>query len=283
MSKKKSKPTIFASINAADGHGKTSWLLTMPKPMSLFHIDANTEQVVDKAIEDGTIDEGDVTLYPMSYPAAIFGNKDRVQDEAEKIWQGDFLDPLEKVLDGNDHIAIDTGTELFELLMMARHGRTIQIMPEMRTKMNYEFKSLLQVLKRSQRHVVLLHRVRDVWATTTKETNKGSEEIRDKVAGVFEREGFGKVGYHVNVEAYLKFDPSRGGTMANQFGMRVSRCTERASLATAIPQDKEFWDLESEGWWWGRKKLEDGSRVKRASFTYLAMQMYPGTTPEDWA
>lgn len=286
MKKSRSEvPPLVASINAQEGHGKTTFLLTGKKPLSLFHIDPNTEEIVNKAVKEGDIDESDVTLYPVEYPASIFGGRDEIQDDAEKAWGETFLDPLREVLDDDDvaTIGLDTGTELFELLMMADHGKTIQILPELRTKTNYKFKGLLQALKRSKKHIIILHRVRDVWATTVVQSSKGEEEQRNKVPGVYEREGFNKVGYHVNVEAYLSFSPSRGGTIYNQYGIRVSRCTQRPSLVTRQPDEKQFWNLDDDAWWWGRKKLEDGTRVRRASFTYLAMQVFPGTTVEDWS
>ena len=274
---------MVASINGHEGHRKTTFGLTAPKPIALFHIDPNTVEVVDKAISTGEIDRSDVTLHPIEYPSSIFGGKDQIQDDAHRAWTDDFVDPLRDTLEDSDvrSIVIDTATELFELLMMADHGRTIQILPEMRTKTNYKFKGLLQALKRSRKHIVLLHRVRDVWESSIIDTAKGKEEQRNKVAGVFEREGFNKVGYHVNVEGYLMFDPAREGTLNNQYGLRVSRCTQRPSLVTRQPDERAFWNLDSDDWWWGRAKI-DGQRVHRASFTYLAMQVFEGTTPEDW-
>src|SRR4029077_20896375 len=110
------------------------------------------------------IKRDDITLYEVPYPATIFKGRDEVQTDAENAWSSEFLDPLEKVLDDNDIVSVglDTDTEMFELKLMADHGKTVQILPEMRTKTNYMFKGLLQALKRSSKHVILLHRLKDV-------------------------------------------------------------------------------------------------------------------------
>lgn len=276
-------PPIVAAINALDRHGKTRWLLSAPKPIDLFHIDPNTEMLVDKLIREGEIDADDVILHEVPYPATVFGKRDEIQNEATAAWEDKFVEPLRDVVDNDNRtIGLDTATELFELKLMADHGKSVQILPEMRTKTNYVFKSLLQALRRSKKHVVLLHRLKDVWLDTEVETNKGVETQRNKVAGMYEREGFNRTGYHVNVEAFLMYEPKRGGSEPNQFGMRVHSCLERPSLVTCQADEKTFWDLDDEAWKWGRQKYEDGSRVRRSSFPYLATQIYPDTTIDDW-
>lgn len=281
-------PPIVLSLNALDGHGKTSALLTMPKPLALFHIDPNTEEIVNAALESGELNEGDVTLYPVPYPQSIFSDRDAVQVQARETWDEKFIEPLRTVLEDGDvaSIGLDTSTEIFELVMMADHGKTVQVLPEMRTKTNYQFKGLLSALKRSGKHICLLHRLKDHWESKIVEGKDGETEVRNKVQGQYEREGFNKTGFHVNIEACLMFSATRGGTTANRFGLRVHRCLARPSLVTAQMDQAEFWDLDDEGWRWGREKYTDRKgveqRVRRASVPWLATQVYPTTTVRDW-
>jgi hypothetical protein len=280
-------PQLVLSANALDGHGKTSFLLTARKPLALFHIDPNTEEVVEKAIDEKLIRRKDVTLYAVPYPLTIFKGRDDIQDMADRTWEEELVTPLEKILDDESvrSVGFDTDTEVFELKMMADHGKTVQVLPEMRTKTNYMYKGLLQALKRSTKDVILLHRLKDVWKNETVVTEKGEEERRNKVSGMYEREGFNKVGYHVNSEVYLMFDASRpkgkDGSDDNRFGLRVGRCLHRPALVTEQADQVEFWDLTSDSWWWGRAKIGD-RRVRRASIPYLATKMYPSTKIEDW-
>lgn len=224
------------------------------------------------------VDKNDIDLHEVPYPATIFGHKDEIADDASRAWEDEFLTPLKAVLEDDDvkSIGFDTGTELFELKMMADHGKTIQILPELRTKTNYQYKGLLQALKRSKKNIILLHRLRDVWRTTEKENSKGEiEETRDKVQGMYEREGFNKTGFHVNAEVYLMHSASRGGSTSNQFGMRVGKSLQRPSLVTDDPTEKAFWNLEHEDWWWGREKV-NGEKIRRASIPYLLYRIRGG-------
>lgn len=271
-------PTPVLSACALDGHGKTTFALTAPKPLALFHIDPNTEETVEKAIDSKLIARGDVTLYPVPYPASIFNAKDALQTEAEHAWEDKFIEPLRTVLDDSDvrGVVFDTSTELFELVLMADHGRTVQIMPEMRTKTNYKFKGLLNALKRSGKTIVLLHRLRDAYENKSVNTSKGKEERREKIDGVYEREGFSKTGFHVNVEVALFFDPTREGAEANRYGVKITRCTQRPALILNPEMRVD------EGVRWGREKQADGSRIVRASVPWVLSQVYPDIAIDHW-
>src|SRR5579862_2206189 len=221
MARSKYRPTPVLSACAMERGGKTTLGFSGPTPLEMFHIDPNTEEVFEKLIAAEQIDRDAVTLHPISYPASVFGSRDDVQTQAEEAWEKEFIDPLRDALETKDTrgIVLDTATELFELALMKDHGRTVQIMPEMRTKTNYLFKGLLNALKRSGKTIVLLHRLRDSYADVVRRTNHGKETSREKVAGLYEREGFNKTGFHVNIEVMLAFDPTREG-QSNQYGVR---------------------------------------------------------------
>jgi hypothetical protein len=263
--------SLVIAINALDHHGKTTMLLTAPKPLDIFAIDPNTTEIV----EGSGYDEDDVKLNLVTYPATVFSNKDQLQDEAERAWRDEFIEPLRDSIETKSvkSIGLDTATELFELLLMADHGKTVQILPELRTKTNYKFKGLLQALKRSGKHIVLLHRLRDVWRSEWVETNKGREEKREKVVGVYEREGFSKTGFHVNAEVYLRFKPERGGSLSNQFGVRLGGATARPGLITARSDSDKFW-LDEDGWYWGKQR-ESGKVRPYASIPAIGSLLYP--------
>lgn len=280
------EPIVTASIVASEGYGKTEFLWTLPPGSHIFHIDSNTEESFEAAVESEKIARDDYTLHQIDYPATVFGKKNEIQELADKAWEDQFIEPLRDVLDDKDvrAIGLDTGTELFELLMMADHGRTIQVLPEMRTKTNYKMKGLLGALKRSKKHVVLLHRARAVYESKVIQTQQGKEERREKVDGVYEREGFSKVGFHVNVEAFLTFDPTRSEKAVQRFGMRIDRCTPRPGLITRRAYEKDFWKTDEDGWYFGLHKYgKNGEhKIRRVSFPFLATLMYPNTDIGDW-
>lgn len=272
-------PTPVISACALDHHGKSSFLFTAPKPLAVFHIDPNTEELYEKLAANGTIDRTDVRMHPIPFPASCFGDKDELQDLSAHAWEDDFIDPLKDALEDDEiqAIGLDTATELFELKLMADHGKTVQIMPEMRTKTNYKFKGLLNALKRSKKTIVLLHRLRESYESKEITTNQGIVESREKVQGLYEREGFNKTGFHVNVEVMLWFDPTKETKHdANKYGVRFYSSTARPSLVSSM----EF--RNDEHMQYGREKQEDGTRIVRASVPWVLHQVYPDIPIEHW-
>jgi hypothetical protein len=256
-------PTLVASICAQEGGGKTEFAGRCPGPLAYFNLDPNTREILEKnKIRPQVFREYDL-------PSVAFGAKAEIQTEAEKILS-DFLDDLRPIIRKEvkrmpKTVVLDTATEFFELALLADHGRAVQILPEMRTKTNYKWKSVINGLKRSGCHVILLHRLRDKYETKTTRTREGPKEERVKVEGEYEREGFSKTGFLVNVEAFLFHDTSRA--KGEQYGLRIVRCTQRPVLI-----DKEYWGVQE----------VEGQEVRACSFEFLATKVYRQTKLEDW-
>jgi hypothetical protein len=258
------EPTLVASICAQEGGGKTEFGAGCPDPMQYHSVDVNTEEVLEK-----WQDRKRIFLTNYDLPSAAFGEKADIQHDAELVLT-EFLDKLKPIIRKElkrmpKTVVLDTATEFFELALLADHGRAVQILPEMRTKTNYKWKSVINGLKRSGCHVILLHRLRDKYETKTTRTREGPKEERVKVEGEYEREGFSKTGFLVNVEAFLFHDTSRA--KGEQYGLRIVRCTQRPVLI-----DKEYW---------GDQEVE-GETVRSCSFEFLATKVYRQTKLKDW-
>lgn len=273
-----SGPRLVVSACAHEGGGKSTFLLTAPKPIHLFMIDPNTEEICKKAgllDDDGEPVSDDLIVYRVGYPAVAFGDKDEIKEQAEKIWERDFIDPMKALLHSKPKgtIGIDTATELKDLQMLKWFGKTAQIIKELYTGPNMELKGLYNSLGHSGVNVVLLHRLKDVYADKEVRTRSGPDTVREKVPGVFERDGWNKTGFYVNTEVHLFHDPTRSDKLARQYGMKVTRCTARPGLI-----GQEFWN---------RAKVRDAEgeptdeRVS-VTFPWLASQVYPKTEPSDW-
>lgn len=263
-------PAPFLSACAAEGGGKTTFGLTLPKPLAVFHIDPNTPEIIEK---EGYADNPDVQSFPVAYPAVAFGDKDDIKAEAEAAWYDTFIEPMKALLldERRDAraIMIDTATDIRDLQLLKYFGKTAQIIQELYTGPNMELKGLWNSLRHSGLPVVLLHRLRDVYESRIVRTKSGPEEKREKVPGKFERDGWNKTGFFLNAEVFLFHDQGRSEQPASQFGMRIARTTSRPAM---IGQE-----------YWGREKLENGERVRRASYPYLMTQLYPKTTLEHWS
>lgn len=255
-------PALVASVCALDGGGKTEFGARAKSPVAYFSVDPNTRETIQKLKLTPAVFKD----YEM--PSVAFGEKADVQKEASNVMD-DMMDDIKQcvkpIAAERGTIVLDTATEIFELALMADHGRSVQILPEMRTKTNYKYKSLINGLKRSGCNVVLLHRLRDKYENKSVRTREGVKEERVKVEGEYEREGFSKTGFIVNVEAFLFHDPTRD--KGDQYGMQITRCTQRPIL---IGKD-----------YWGEQDVE-GETVRASSFEFLGIKVYKGTTLDNW-
>ena len=275
-----STPTFVSSIVAGEGGGKTRFSLTMPKPLVIVSVDPNTRAVVEKAIAEGFVDAADLTVHHLKMPAIAFlSDKDDVKEEAEASWAA-FIEILRPLVDGNPDavksVSLDTATEFDMMNVLQAFGKSDQITPEARRNqmgpVNTRWKGVVRALSDAGVNVALLHRAREKWETKTQRGTRGAEEVRDKMTGPwdFERIGFKDTGFITSAEIQLKFDPDREGAtrLSDRFGLRISRSTIRPAVI-----GKE---------WWGRQQAEDGSRIHAAAFPWLAVQLYPATTIEEW-
>lgn len=260
-----------------EGHGKTNLVLTAPKPLVIASVDPNTEDVICKVFkvtDVADIDPDILTFHPIAFPAVGFEeDEDAIKEQAaEGIEQ--LTKAIRSVSASTGSFIMDTGTEINELNILERFGRTDKISPQTRQffmgTVNARYKGFFRQLKRMDVHTLVTHRVREVWETTVVKHGRDKGEEKDvKVPGEYERIGFKQMGNIINTEVLVKFDPTREGKLSNKFGVRVTRCMIRPSIIGKI--------------WWGRKKEEDGTVLHCASFPFLMMQLYPGTTLEDWS
>lgn len=272
-------PSFTLSVIAGEGGGKTNFALSMPKPLTIVSVDPNTRAVVEKAVAEGVVDEGDVTVHYLKMPATAFNDKDDIKDDAAESWEA-VIDALRPLVgdnpDGVKSVGLDTATEFDVMNVLSTFGKSDQISPETRRNMmgpvNTRWKGVIRALGDAGLNVCLLHRSRAKWETKLERGVGGSKEVRSEMSGPwdFERVGYKETGNMVSVEVQLKFDPDREGAskLSDRFGLRISRSTIRPAI------------IGSE--WWGRQKAEDGTRIHCATFAWLAVQLYPHTTLDDW-
>lgn len=269
-------PRTVLSIMGPEGHGKTNLALTAPKPLIIASVDPNTEDVVCKVF--GITDVADLdpeigVFYPIAFPAVGFEE----DEEAIKEQAAEGIEQLTKAVRSVDEstgtFIMDTGTEVNELNILERFGRTDKISPQQRVffmgTVNARYKGFFRQLKRMDVHTIVTHRAREVYETVIVKHGRDKGEEKDvKVPGKYERIGFKQMGNIINTEVLVKFDPKREGKLSAKYGMEITRCMIRPSLI-----GKSYW---------GRKTQEDGTVLHSASFPFLMMQLYPGTTVEDW-
>jgi hypothetical protein len=155
-------------------------------------------------------------------------------------------------------LTIDTASEFRAMQLMAEFGKTIQIPQHLYTKPNLAYQNIFNSVKEEcpDLNVILLHRLKDKYVDDA------------KVAGEYARDGYNKTSFLVDVEVRLEKDKSirieGDADVRKRFGMRVEKCTERPSL-------------EGDEWWGATKK-----GTPKTSFLWLALQVFPDSTVDNW-
>lgn len=275
---KRRRRRLVASVIAKEGHGKTAFALTAPRPLLVLACDPNTVDVVCSTFdveEPEDLDPEVVKLVEIPYPLVGFEtDEDGIMDDATKAWDV-LCDEINDVLRGRSNdpttVILDSGTELNTLNILKDFGRTDKISPNMRRskmgKVNNDFKGIFRALEHAQTHVIVTHRCKAHWEAVEERTSKGVETKDKEVPGVFDRIGFKEIGNICNTEVLMLFDPEREGKLSNRFGIRLLRSMARPGL---VGEE-----------WWGRVDV-DGQKVRAASFAHLGTLLYPGTTLKDW-
>lgn len=272
-------PVAAYDVTALESSGKTRFLLTAPKPLTLVTVDPNTQFVIDAMVAEGALDAESVTVHKMKLPALAFDEeRDDIKDEAMEHWQAiaQVLKPIVKheADEMPRSVALDTGTEVYNLRVMGTFGKLDQIAPEQRRNMmgipNRAYASLIESLKDAGVNVIVAHRGQQKWEDKTIRTQQGEEDTRSMMTGKFDidRMGFKGTGFITSVGVVLAFDPEKESqTIYGKFGMKIVRCGHRPILVGKSV--------------WGREKIGD-ARIVKGSFPWLASQIWPTTTVEQW-
>lgn len=226
------QPRIILSLCGLEKQGKTHFALTAPGPIAMFSTDIGEEGVVEKFTKDKEI-----------FIMSIDRVDDDAAEQAPKEYER-FKKAYLGLLRGKEvrTIIIDTATEIWELLRMARFGRLTQVMPYQYGPVNAEYRALIREAYNWDKNLILLHKMK-------------AQYINDKRTGEYERSGFSDTGFLVQVNSQIyRYSPEDGG----EFVLSVKDCRQNPDLA-----GEEF-----EG--------------PMATFPMLATMIMPDVDPEVW-
>jgi len=146
-------------------------------------------------------------------------------------------------------VAIDTGTQLWNIYRMAEFGKLTQVQPWFYVPVNEEFRALIGMAYDSDKNVIFAHKNRKRYAQAAKGSEK---EVWD---GSYERSGFGEIGFLVQVNIKL----TREDDPPYDFVATVENCAQNGML----------------------KGME--LRNEQIGFATLASMVFPDTDEKDWA
>lgn len=263
-------PRLVVSSSAHEKAGKTHWALTAPGPVAAISFDTGTKNLVKKFIREyGKT----ILLKVFDAPSEVEGDKKtaaKLWDEFAKTCRLFLKEPSIRTL------VVDTATEAWQLLRLARFGKLTQVMPQHYVEANADFRELVKSLyEREDLNVVWIHKVKKEY-----KGQKSGGDGKDSWTGKYERDGFGDMDYIADVnlthywEEARKVDEtgnpdSRGGFTQKVFGLKVGTC--RDNMVGAAGES-----LESR---WGQGADPD---YNMCDFPSLARMVFPGTPSKYW-
>jgi hypothetical protein len=238
---------VILSVEGREKEGKTSLSLSAPGPIGVINMDLGLEGVVHKFARDKKIYVSDYKL-----PSTTRGNAKEVAEEADKVWTSLMAD-YRAALRSFRTVVMDTATEVWELLRLARFGKLAQVMPHHYTTVNSEFREMLRMAYDGNANLILVHKMKAVWV----DVPDGKGGTKGSRTGEYERSGFSDTGFivqaSVRVSRVTTDTPGDDG-----FRLQVLTCRQNAELTGQVLQ------------------------APMNTFPYLASMILPETSPETW-
>lgn len=244
------KRRLVVAVDGLDKGGKTNFLLTAPGPIAYQNFDDGEEGVIEKFQTQKTIWRAD---YPIIVkkdqdPAAIMKAVEPIYDR----FVTDYQLGLNAIQQGALRtIGVDTASEWWEVLRLARFGKLTQVMPHHYTALNTEYRNLIRGIYQTSGNLVLLHKLKAEWKDNPA-TGKGSK------TGGYERAGFSDTGFLVQVNVLAWRDQVADEKGKRHFHITVQNCRQNPNIAGL--------DLVDE----------------MATFPWLGVHVFPDSSLEDW-
>ncbi len=260
------KPRIIMSVEGQEGCGKSHFALTAPGPIGYIDFDVGSEGVVEK-FKKGLKGCPKREIYLSKFRIPITGKaakkasaevKQKFTSEAAKqaepIWDKVVNDYV-LALDGRfKTLIVDTGTEMHEMIRLARLGKLTEVMPENYGPVNAEFRDLVRLAYDSDANVIFLHKMKEEWVK-----RKGSN--RSDPTGNYIRQGFNGMGYLMQVNLQMLWDKDwrkHYDTYDEAFTIEVTKCRHNAELRGEVIE------------------------APFNTFPFVAQMVMPETSVEEW-
>lgn len=179
---------LIVSITGEQKTGKTHFALTAPGPIAYFDLDIGTEGVIHKFAGDKEI------------LAKRFLFDDKASEIVAKLFE-EFKKDYYAALNAPKikTIVIDTMSDVWEFIRLARFGKLTQIMPVRYAEVNSEMRKFIRDAFLKDKTLILLHKVRE-------EYKNNSPTGKMKIAG------FSEVPFLVQVNLETFIDPEVGNS-----------------------------------------------------------------------
>ena len=215
---------LICSIDGLEKQGKDHFALTAPGPICVISTDVGLDGVVQKFqdLKEIYIAEYRVALGPKGGRKQTLEDMQEVAAACSKIWAGILRDYQDALDSGARTVIVDTATEVWEILRMARFGKLTQVMPHHYGPVNAEFDGFIKdAYEREGVNLILLHKLTEEWKNDS--AGKGSP------TGTFRRSGFKGVAFAVQVNAVVYRDAEEE-KIPDAFHVTIQDCRHNPSL-----------------------------------------------------
>lgn len=180
------KRTAFVQVYGDWGTGKTTFALTAPGPIALCHTAEKLDGVIQPFAESKKL-----ALHDFS--GVYAGSKEDIARTANVAWKSLYDHCMAAVNEGYKTIIVDTHTEAWELIRLARFGKLAQVKPIHYGPVTAEFKGLWKRIKSANVNVIAVGQIREKY-------------VNDKPTGEFEQAGQKDMEYLADVVVRCEFD-----------------------------------------------------------------------------
>jgi len=207
------KRRIIAAIEGGEKSGKTTLALTAPQPLYVMNFDRGTEGVVDKFLGETEFGPGDIYMAHYDVPEVpIQADKDKYLE----VWE-QFVGDYKYALKNAASIAIDSGSEMWELHRLARFGKLTQVLPRDYGPVNAEQAQIYKDAYETDVNLLVTFQLH-------------AEYVNDKATGKQVRRGFNQSPYLVQANIRTEHH-SRRGFVANVIDCRLAAWLYGAEFA----------------------------------------------------
>ena len=178
------KRRMICSVDGLEKRGKNHFAFTAPGPIGIISLDLGMDGVVQKFQNKKEVWVAEHRVNTTKLRAEH--SMEDVAGVANEAWDNIMRDYGEMLASGARTGIIDTSTELWEILRLARFGKLDQVRPHHYGPVNAEFREVIRMAYDTDMNLLLLHKMKP-------------EYINDKNTGDVRRAGFSDMGFLVQV------------------------------------------------------------------------------------
>lgn len=254
-------PRLVVAVDGLDKEGKTNLGLTAPGPLAYCAFDQGHEGVIEKFQTTKPIQRAD---YFVNISKGM--DQSKVMQEVLPVWDQFLTDwklAMGALKKGHMRtLVLDTASEAWEVLRLARFGKLAQVLPHHYTALNAEYRNLVREVYNTPGNLILIHKLKAEWVDNPA-TGKGGK------TGAYVRAGYADTAFlaQANVLCWREKNQETG-QKTGPYHVTIQNCRQNP-LAAGVDLSTDLLDPPPEF-------------MPQANFQWLGVSVYPQTSPEDW-